>query len=133
VSRFYFDELPVRINQGVSAHKLCVKNVPNKPHFKYVLNFLVTKGYINCTYNVDQDNFTVFPKYIAPTGQPVLTRFRHVSTPGNRRYVKLHQLRSLVYNHRPSMVHYIVSTRLGFMTAQEAYKKRLGGELIYEI
>jgi len=129
--KFQYAVLPVMINQCKSAHKLSVV-IPNGVHFDFILNFLAKQGYLRFTYSLDTDSYTVFPRYIT-NRQPALTQFRVVSTPGRRLYQKLHQLRNLVYNHRPHMIHYIVSTRKGLMTAKQAYRNRMGGEVIYEI
>jgi len=130
--RFYFPLLSTKITQCIDAKRLCI-NIPRKPHFAYVLNFLQTKGYVIHTYNAEKDEFCVFPKYIPHNGAPVLTTIRTVTKPSNRRYVRLHHMKSLVFNRRPGAIHYIVSTRKGFMTIQEAYRLRIGGELMYEI
>lgn len=129
--KFYFPILPVKINQCRQAKRLSV-NIPNKPHFLYTLSYLQKNGYIRYFYNNKDDSFDVFPKY-TQDGTPVLSSFRVVSTPSNRTFVDLYKLRSMLLNHRLSMIHYIVSTRKGFMTAREAYHQRIGGELIYEL
>lgn len=129
--KFYFPILPVKINQCKDAKRLCTY-IPNKRHFNYVLNFLQENGYIKCYYSENINKFCVFPKYMA-SGAPVLTNFRVVTKPSSRYYVGLKELKSLVYNRRPHLVHYIISTREGFMTVKEALAHRIGGEVIYEI
>lgn len=129
--KFYYPIISTAINQCRLAKRLSVK-IEKKDHFEYILSYLQKNGYIKYFYNPQDNLYEVFPKYLQH-GIPALTSFRVVTKPSNRAFVGLRELRSLVFNHRPSMIHYIISTRRGFMTVQEAYRLRIGGEIMYEI
>lgn len=120
--------LPVQLNQCIVAKRQEV-NIPNNPHFAFVLNVMMDEGYIRYALTNTKE-FKVYPKYSNDT-KPILHGFKLVSKPSNRIYVNLEQLKNMIAHRRPRHIQYIISTRKGFMTAREAYKCRLGGELMY--
>lgn len=63
------------------------------------------------------------------TGEPMIASIARKSKPSLRMYVKADNLRSV----RSGQGFSILSTPNGLMTNKEAYKRRLGGELICEI
>lgn len=62
-------------------------------------------------------------------GQPVINHLRRISKPGRRVYVKRDQLPRVM----GGLGLAIISTPKGLMTADEARKARLGGEVLCEI
>lgn len=62
-------------------------------------------------------------------GEPIMTHLRRISTPGRRVYVKRDQLPRVMGGLGVA----IISTPKGLMTADEARKARLGGEVLCEI
>ena len=60
--------------------------------------------------------------------EPILMDVKHVSKPGLRIYMGVEDLAK---KKTPTVL--IVSTSIGVMTAEEAIKKKVGGELIAEI
>lgn len=64
-----------------------------------------------------------------PGTNPTITEIKRVSSPGRRVYARASEI-PRVKNGRGTV---LVSTSKGVMTGQEAYKARLGGELILKV
>ena len=60
---------------------------------------------------------------------PAMEGFRRISKPGQRIYVKAHDLRSVRGGYGIS----VISTPKGLMTNNEAKKAKLGGEVLLEV
>ena len=63
------------------------------------------------------------------TGMPVISGLKRVSKPGQRMYAKVTRIPRVMLGNGQA----IVSTSRGLMTADQARKEKLGGELICEV
>lgn len=61
--------------------------------------------------------------------QPAISEIRRVSRKGQRRYVKRDDIRKIRNGYGVA----IISTSQGVMTGEEAYRKGLGGEYIFQV
>jgi len=76
----------------------------------------------------DQRRIRVYLKYTSDR-KPIITQLKRESSPGRRRYVKAEGLPVL----QRGLGKAVVSTSHGVMDADEARKKKIGGELICSI
>ena len=96
--------------------------------FTQVLDVLKREGFIQ-TYKTTGDQpahraTRVYLKYVRKT--PVITQIVRISRPGVRTYRKATELPRVLGGLGTA----IVSTSQGVLTEQEAYRKRVGGEII---
>lgn len=61
-------------------------------------------------------------------GKSVLIKIKHLSTPGNKKYISVSNLKKNFKLSRSDLI--ILSTNKGILTAHEAIFKNIGGELI---
>ena len=96
----------------------------------HVLEVLKREGFIENFSAVPNENgpqkmFSVALRYL-PTGEPVISRLKRVSSPGRRTYSKMTEFKPI---HRGLGIS-IVSTSQGVMSDREARKRRIGGEIL---
>jgi small subunit ribosomal protein S8 len=102
------------------------------PHSRIKVNLaeiLKQEGYIN-SYAENQVNheLRIQLKY-DESGEPAIQQLKRISTPGRRVYSGTEKLPRVLNNLGIA----IISTPQGLMTAVEAKKKKIGGEIICEI
>lgn len=118
-------DLLTRIKNGYMAEKREVV-VPWSRLKQTVAEVFVKEGYLLET-KVDEGILTLKLKYDQKT--PALTQVKRVSRPSLRVYVRKNELPRVLGGLGTA----VVSTPAGIMTAKEARKKGLGGEVICEI
>lgn len=98
---------------------------------KAIGNVLVKEGFLKTVKEETKDGKRVLTSVIAYDKRvPVLTDIKIISKPSLRSYVAK---ASLPRSQRPGMGVAIISTSLGIMTAKEAVKKGVGGELLFRV
>lgn len=97
----------------------------------HILQILKTEGLIESFTRTEMkpiDQLTITLGY-ETDGQPLMRHLKRVSRPGRRVYVD-HQHLPIVLNNYGLAV---VSTSRGLMTNRDARKKKLGGEVLFEV
>lgn len=123
-------DLLTRIRNAYLAKQVSV-SVPSSKLKEQILNILKNETLIESFERVDakpSDSFVVTLGYDTD-GQPKMRHLKRVSRPGRRVYVD-HQHLPIVLNNYGIAV---VSTSRGLMTNRDARKKRLGGEVLFEV
>ncbi len=96
-----------------------------------ILKILKSEGYIKNFAVRKRKNYNLIKvtmKY-TPEGEPVFDRIDRISKPGRRIYVDKQNLPVVAGGNGIA----VVSTSLGVMTASEAKKKGVGGELLLKV
>jgi small subunit ribosomal protein S8 len=106
-------------------------SVRNTRYNLVVLNFLYKEGYIRGYSCLDVKYILVLLKYIK--NEPVFRELKQVSTPGNKVYFNLRQLKCLVNNRKWLSSRYIISTSFGLKTLDQCLILRLGGLVLFKI
>lgn len=108
------------------------KNEVTIPHSKLkvrIAEILKNEGYINgYSEQLENHQLKLQLKY-ETNGQSAIKSLRRISKPGRRIYCQVDKLPRVLNN----LGIVIISTPLGLMTAAEAKKKKVGGEIICEI
>ena len=121
-------DLIIRIKNGYMARRETIKS----PYSKYketILKKLVSLKYIK-EYQVEGElKKTITITLIYEKGEPALTDVAIISRPGRRFYVSYRNLKSIM----SGFGHSILSTPEGIITNREARKRKLGGELLFNI
>lgn len=123
-------DMLTRIRNGLMARHTQVE-MPSSKIKVAIARILKDEGYIRdfeVTKDVPQPVLRVSLKYTAER-QSVIGRLKRISKPGLRRYSKRDDIPMVL----GGMGLVIVSTPQGVMSGKEAYKRRLGGELICEV
>ena len=123
-------DMLTRIRNGIMARHTQVE-MPSSNIKVGIARILKDEGFIKdfeVTKDVPQPVLRVSLKYTTDR-QSVVTSLRRVSKPGLRRYTKRDDI-PLVLS---GMGAVILSTPQGLMTGKEAFKRRLGGELLCEV
>ena len=115
-------DMLIRIKNGYSASKQEVE-VPFSKIKTEILKILKKEGYIE-DFKVQKREIKVKLKYI--NGRPALSGVKRISSPGQRIYVKKHEIPTVLSGY--GIV--IISTSQGVMTGKEARARKIGGELI---
>ncbi len=93
-----------------------------------ILDVLKQEGFIRTWKPIGetpaQRMLRVYLKYVQK--RPVITRLVRISKPGMRRYYKARELPRVL----GGLGIAVVSTSRGLMTERDAYRKRIGGELV---
>lgn len=123
-------DLLIRIKNAQSAkHKTAL--VPYSRLKENLVKILIKNNYLT-DYKVEgkkaaEKNLNLTLKYVRK--QPAITQIKRISKPGVRRYVNQFSIKKLTIGR--GLV--IISTSQGMMTAKEARKQNLGGEIICKI
>jgi small subunit ribosomal protein S8 len=123
-------DMLTRIRNGLMARHTQVE-MPSSKMKVAIAKILKDEGYIKdfeVTKDVPQPVLRVSLKYTAER-QSVVSSIRRLSKPGLRRYTK----RDLIPMVMGGMGLVVVSTPQGLMSGKEAYKRKLGGELVCEV
>lgn len=100
------------------------------PHSKIKLSLaerLIELGYLTSLESQPPRSIILTLSYI--NKQPSVTKIKRISKPGRRAYLRATKLPKTLSGYGES----IVSTSLGLMTAAQAKKKNVGGEIICQI
>jgi len=123
-------DLLIRIkNAQSSKHKTTL--VPYSRLKESLVKILITNNYLT-DYQVEgnqaaEKNLNLTLKYVRK--HPAVAQIKRISKPGVRHYVNQFNIKKLTIGR--GLV--IISTSQGMMTAKEARKQRLGGEIICKI
>ena len=120
-------DMLTRIRNGHQAKKLFVE-VPTSKIKSNMLKIFVDEGFINGFEDIKTENKSITKinlKY-AKDDQPMVLGLKRVSRPGLRAYVKKGEIPIYL----GGMAVSLVSTSKGIMTGKEAFRSKLGGELI---
>jgi len=123
-------DLLIRIkNAQSSKHKTTL--VPYSRLKESLVKILITNNYLT-DYQVEgnqaaEKNLNLTLKYVRK--QPAVAQIKRISKPGVRHYVNQFNIKKLTIGR--GLV--IISTSQGMMTAKEARKQCLGGEIICKI
>jgi len=117
-------DLLTRIRNASSAD-LKSTNAPYSKIKENILKMLVTKGFIEKFEKTTDDK----PELVIILKDNKKLNIRRVSTPGQRIYLKKDKLRIT----KSGIGISIISTSRGLMTAEEAKKQNIGGEILCEI
>lgn len=121
-------DLVIRIKNGYMAKKESIES-PLSSYREEILKKLVKLGYIQ-GYQVRGDVIKSCEiGLIYKDGQPAMTDVKIYSKPGRRWYTKASKLKPVL----GGMGYSFLSTPEGIMTNVEAKKKRVGGELLFDI
>lgn len=117
----------MRNNMAIKAAKV---NIPYSKFKEAILNVLKNEKYIQdfqVKSSDDKVNIVVNLRY--NDGQPAISHLKRLSKPGLRVYANYQKIP------RPlqGMGLVIISTPLGVISGKEAWRKRVGGELICEV
>jgi small subunit ribosomal protein S8 len=122
-------DMITRIRNGLSSGKQVV-TVSSSTVKEAILNILVSEGYL-LRYSVHGDKkkvITIDLKYYE--NKPVITKIQRLSKPGLRLYKSAESLGGLLAGTFDTV---IVSTSRGVMTASQARKSSLGGEILVRV
>lgn len=122
-------DMLTRIRNGLN-NKVNSVNIPYSKFKEAILNVLKNEKYIvdfQIKSSDEKSNLVVSLKYI--DDEPVITHLKRISKPGLRVYVN--------YQNIPRPLQgiglVVLSTPLGVISGRDAWKKRVGGELICEV
>jgi small subunit ribosomal protein S8 len=123
-------DLLARINNGILARKTSI-DVPRSKMKKKLAELLRDEGFLSAVTESADDKQGIISITLRWDGQnrPAISGLRRVSKPGQRAYVGHGDLPKV----RGGLGTAIVSTSKGMMTARDARKAGLGGEVICEI
>lgn len=119
-----------RIRNGLQAKKKFV-DVPSSILKRKMSRILLDQGFIIKYIIIDdgkQGILRIWPKYDS-LGNPVIHNIKRISTPGRRSYVSVEELPRVKNNLGIS----IITTPKGIITAREAKRQNVGGEVLCEI
>jgi small subunit ribosomal protein S8 len=119
-----------RLNNGILARKTSI-DVPASKMKKRLAELLRDEGFLTSVVESSGDKHVTLSITLRWDGQnrPAISGLRRVSKPGQRAYVGHDALPKV----RGGLGTAIVSTSKGMMTARDARKAGLGGEVICEI
>ena len=95
---------------------------------KEITKLLLNQGFIKRFIFIDDDKqglIRIWLKY-DKKGEPVITKLKRVSTPGRRQYVDVKKIPRV----RNNLGVTILTTPKGVMTAREAMRNNVGGEVV---
>jgi ribosomal protein S8 len=114
---------------NASGSKSPTFNVYKTKISENILSLMLKIGFIS-SYEVSNENKYMFVVKNEHKKSPL--KMKLVSKPGGRMYVSADSIKSIMRKKQSPYV-FIVSTSLGIMTANEAIKKNVGGELLFEL
>jgi small subunit ribosomal protein S8 len=119
-----------RVRNGLQAKKKYV-DVPASTIKRKISRILLDQGFINRYIIIDDGNqgiIRIWLKY-DELGSPVIHSIKRMSTPGKREYVSVNKLPRVKNNLGIS----IMTTPKGVITAREAKRQNVGGEILCEV
>ena len=121
-------DLIIRIKNGYMAKKESIKS-PYNSYRAEILKKLKTLGYIKEVRVQGETIKTCEIELIYVAGEPAVTDVKIYSKPGRRWYTRVSKLKPVL----GGMGYSILSTPAGILTNIEAEKKKVGGELLFDI
>ncbi len=121
-------DLIIRIKNGYSAKREIVES-PHSNFREAVIKKLMSLGYVK-QYEVEGEvvkTMNITLTYDA--GNPAVTGVKIASRPGRRWYTRAKNLKPVI----GGLGYALISTPEGILTNKEAFKKKIGGELLFEI
>ncbi|MBA30329.1 MAG: 30S ribosomal protein S8 [Dehalococcoidia bacterium] len=120
-------DMLTRIRNGHHAKKMFVE-VPSSKIKTNILKIFLDEGFINGyeQNEIDNKGVTKINLKYGKDEEPMILGLKRVSRPGLRNYVKKGEIPIYL----GGMAVSLVSTSRGIMTGKEAFKNKLGGELI---
>ncbi len=119
-------DMLTRIRNAVAVEKETVA-VPYSAMNKALAEILQGKGFINQFEKKDYE--LIIDLAYSEKGKPAIKHIKRVSKPGRRIYEGSASV-PLIYGRKSAV---IVSTSKGLMTARQAKKEGLGGEIVCEV
>jgi small subunit ribosomal protein S8 len=119
-----------RIRNGLQGKKKFI-DVPSSVLKRKLSRILLDQGYISKYIIIDDGNqgiLRIWLKY-DDAGDPVIHSIKRISTPGRRKYVSVDDLPRVKNNLGIS----IITTPKGIITAREAKRQNVGGEVLCEV
>ena len=119
-----------RVRNGIQAKKKFV-DIPASKIKRKVSRILLDQGFIKRYIILDdglQGLIRIWLKY-DDLGNPVIHSIKRISTPGKREYVSVDELPRVKNNLGIS----IMTTPKGLLTAREAKRQNVGGEVLCEV
>lgn len=127
---YHVADFVIRIKNASDAHRREVV-MPYSKISRAIAKLLVKEGYladVRETETEGKKTVTVGVRYVRR--KPVVSDVEIISKPSLRRYFSH---KELALENRKKALTLVVSTSQGLMTAKEALKKGLGGELLFKI
>lgn len=115
------------IKIGYLSRKFYVKAHLKEQNVRFI-KFLYKQGLIK-KYMVKDGSLLIFLRYV--NNEPLFKNFVFISKKGYRRYITLKELKKL--NQVSGTNTLILSTSVGYLTNVEAFRLKIGGELLYKI
>jgi small subunit ribosomal protein S8 len=119
-------DLLIRIKNAYKAEKNLV-SLPSSKQKKAILTILLEKKYINGFKPLKIKNYEEIEIALNPKIRDL--NLKRISKPGQRIYVKKSEIKKVLNGLGIS----IISTSKGIMTGDEAWKQKLGGEMICQV
>ncbi len=119
-----------RVRNGLHAQKKYV-DIPSSNIKRKMSRILLDQGFVKRYIIIDdgtQGIIRIWLKY-DELGHPVIHNIKRISTPGRRRYVSVDELPRVKNNLGIS----IMTTPKGIITAREAKRQNVGGEVLCEV
>ena len=119
-----------RVRNGLHAKKKYV-DIPSSNIKRKMSRILLDQGFVRRYIIIDdgtQGIIRIWLKY-DELGHPVIHNIKRISTPGRRRYVSVDELPRVKNNLGIS----IMTTPIGIITAREAKRQNVGGEVLCEV
>ncbi len=119
-----------RVRNGLHAKKKYV-DIPSSNIKRKMSRILLDQGFVKRYIIIDdgtQGIIRIWLKY-DELGYPVIHNIKRISTPGRRRYVSVEELPRVKNNLGIS----IMTTPKGIITAREAKRQNVGGEVLCEV
>ena len=119
-----------RVRNGLHAQKKYV-DIPASNIKRKMSRILLDQGFVKKYIIIDdgtQGIIRIWLKY-DESGDPVIHNIKRISTPGRRRYVSVDELPRVKNNLGIS----IMTTPKGIITAREAKRQNVGGEVLCEV
>lgn len=125
----HYDLLP-RIKNAELARKE-ITTVPFSKSNLALAKILEAAGFISDVQkrNVGKKSFLDLKLSYRGEHRPALNGFRIMSKPGRRMYRSAQELKVIRQNYGIA----VISTSAGLLTNREAYKRKLGGEYLFEV
>jgi len=118
-------DLIIRIKNASAVNKETVA-MPVSNLKRIIASVLKEKGFIS-DFEIKDNSLDIVLKY--DDGKSVIHDMKRISKPGRRLYSKTNALKSF----KGGLGCRIISTSAGVMTDYEARKRKLGGEVLFEI
>lgn len=118
-------DMLTRLRNAAAVGRTTVR-VPHSKLKAAVADVLVKEGYLN---KVGQEERDLVLELASTKGKAKLTGIKRISSPGRRAYAAADELPFV----RRGLGTAVISTSKGVMSATEARKRRIGGEVLLEV